>query len=461
MVLGNSLATSHRRRYILSVAVIVLLTVAVMLYLLGAFLASSSFTRPLFAQSALESDVSSPIAALTTAATTAATSSSSSPLTLYTLKADGISASFISYGARLTSLMVPGRTGEPRDVVVGYDDPAQYAMDSESKHTYFGSVVGRYANRIRNGSFSLDGTTYKVPANEHGGANTLHGGWMGYDQRNWTVTAHSNTSITFTLLDKGFESFPGTVLTHTTYSVGSSAPGASGERRPRLTTRTVSVALDEKTPIMLAHHFYWNLGSFTTPKILDDQVLWMPYSDRYIEVDSILVPTGNIETVASKPVLDFTSPKAIGEDFKSAADLCGHGCTGYDNAFILDRPREIGAEAAIIPVLSLWSITTGIRMDVSTNQKGMQIYTCNGLDGTIPVKPSQVARNSDVFGGGTKFVEQYGCLAIEPQSLIDSINHPAWGNGGDSVYSPETGPAVNYATYDFSVIGEGPLTGGR
>lgn len=429
----------HPRKNLLS-AICAFLSVAMILPLLHLLLTSSSFIRPLLAQSSSASG------------SLAATATSSSPFTLHTLSAENITATFIPYGARLTSLLVPDRSGAAQDIAVGYDDPAQYAVDSATNHTYFGTIVGRYGNRIRNGSFALDGETFDIPTNEHDGANTLHGGLIGYDQRNWTVTSHSDTSITFTLLDTAFEGFPGSVITHATYTVSSAVSGALGERKPRLTVTTVSVALDEATPIMLVPHFYWNLGAFTTPTILDDQNLWMPYSERYVEVDSILVPTGALGTVAARPVLDFTSPKTLGRDLTSATDLCGEGCTGYDNAFILDRPRGTGAEAASFPILSLWSMTTGIRMDVSTNQQGVQIYSCNGQNGTIPVKQSQVQRNTHVYGGGTKFVERYGCLVVETQGWIDGINHPEWGNGEYWIYSPETGPAVNYATYDFSVI---------
>lgn len=435
----NSFASIHPRKKLLT-AVVALLSTIMTLYLLNVLLASSSFVRPLLAQAS--SDSVSP----------SATATSSSPFTLYTLSAENITATLIPYGARLTSLLVPDRSGADQDIAVGYDDPAQYAVDSATNHTYFGTMVGRYGNRIKNGTFTLNGDTFEIPVNENNGADTLHGGRTGYDQRHWTVTSQSDTSITFTLLDDAFEGFPGSVITHATYTLSSAISGALGERNPRLTVTTVSIALDGATPIMLVPHFYWNVGAFTTPTILDDQTLWMPYSERYIEVDNILVPTGALGTVASRPVLDFTSPKTIGRDMQRATDLCGNGCTGYDNAFILDRPHGTGAEAANFPVLSLWSMTTGIRMDVSTNQQGLQIYSCNGQNGTIPVKPSQVQRNSRVHGGGAKFVERYGCLAVETQGWIDGVNHPEWGNSQYWIYSPETGPAVNYATYDFSII---------
>jgi aldose 1-epimerase len=425
----------------LLIAVFVLLFTMMILYLLNLLVASSSVIRPLIVQASSDS-ISSEIA----------TATASSPFTLYTLTSENISATFIPYGARLTSLLVPDRSGTDQDIVVGYDDPVQYAVDSATNHTYFGTLVGRYGNRIKNGTFTLDGKTFAIPTNENNGANTLHGGLIGYDQRNWTVTSLSDTSITFTLFDDAFEGFPGSVITHATYALSSAISGSRGERNPRLTVRTVSIALDQATPIMLVPHFYWNLGAFTTPTVLDDQILWMPYSKRYVEVDDILVPTGAIGTVASRRVLDFTLPKTIGRDLQGTTDLCGHGCTGYDTSFILDRPHSTGAEAMNFPVLSLWSITTGIRMDVSTNQQGLQIYSCNGQNGTIPVKPSQIQRNSQGSGGGGKFIEQYGCVVVETQGWIDGVNHPEWGNSQYWIYSPKTGPAVNHATYDFSVI---------
>jgi aldose 1-epimerase len=360
----------------------------------------------------------------------------------YTICAPGINATFIGYGARLTHLYVPDKHGAQRDVVVGYDDPNQYLKDTLTNHTYFGPIVGRYANRIRNGTFTLPSTgskEYHIVENEHGGINTLHGGSVGYDQQNWTVTASSSSSVTFSLLDpSGDQGFPGTVLTHATYTVTAG----------RLTCRTTSLALDSQTPIMLANHIYWNLNSFASPTVLND-TLWMPYSDRYIVVDGILIPTGALGAVSQKPVLDFTTPKPIGRDLASPAAVgtCGTNCTGYDNAFIIDRPRYSGPETPDLPfpMLSMWSNDTGIRMDVRTNQQGLQIYSCGGQDGSIPVKASQK-------GSGVGFVNRFGCLVIEPQGWIDGINHPEWGQGEYQIYGADTGPAVNFATYDFSTF---------
>ena len=319
------------------------------------------------------------------------------PLQEYTISAPGINATFIPYGARLTSLYVNDKNGDPQDVVLGYDDPADFVRNDQTVHTYFGPVVGRYANRIKNGTFTVQGVTSHIPKNENMGLDTLHGGRIGYDQRNWTVVSANSTSVTFSLLDWAFEGFPGNVLTYATYSVTSG----------RWTSRLVSLPLDEPTPIMLANHLYWNLGAFVDAAgstVLND-TLHMPYAARYINIDNIEVPTGAISPV-SGTFLDFTSPKPIGRDIESATNNCGYDCTGYDNAFILDRPRYSAPEASDLSVLTLSSKSTGIQMDVYTNQQSLQIYTCDNTDGTIPVKQSQQHANDITY------VEKYGCMYL-------------------------------------------------
>lgn len=401
--------------------------------------------------SMMKSALSLAVAALTgTNLAESSTPTASSPVTEYTLQADGITAKFIPYGARLTSLIVDDRHGHPTDVVVGYDDPSQYLVDTQTDHTYFGAVVGRYANRIKNGTFTVDGQTYHIPANENGGRNTLHGGTIGYDQRNWTVLTHNESVISFSLLDTAFEGFPGTVLTTATYSVSTESSGPQGQQRPRLTTQLISIALDKPTPIMLSNHIYWNLNSFRQPTLLDDTSLWMPYSTRYIQTDGMLVPNGSIATTASTPALDFRSPRTFGDAITQTknTNLCGTDCTGIDNAFLLDRPTT-----NLSPVLSMWSHTTGIQLDLNTNQPSLQLYTCNTLNGSIPIKPSQQQTNANLNSAAqTKYIQQFGCVAIEPQGYIDGINNPQWGEQNHEVFSPTTGPSVNHATYDFSVF---------
>ncbi|GES61868.1 galactose mutarotase-like protein [Aspergillus terreus] len=376
------------------------------------------------------------------------------PFKVYTISADNITAKLIPYGARLTSLLVPDRNGDVQDIVVGFDDPKQYRANDLGDHNYFGPVVGRYANRIKNGTFSVDGKEYHIAKNEKGGYDTLHGGKVGYDQRNWTVTSHTKDSVTFTLLDQGLEDFPGDVITHATYSVETKVTPENPDGLPQLTSKLISLALTEATPIMLSNHIYWNLNGFKKENILDDVTLQLPLSKRIIGTDSILIPNGDLLDVdtAYNGAADFTSPKLVGQDIKDADGLCGAGCTGYDNCFIVDRPASYASANSIVPILRMSSKATGISMEVATNQQALQIYSCNGLKGTIPVKASQLKRNKEEGIKGAEVINKYGCLVVETEGWIDGINQPQWGQLPDQIYSPNTGPAVNWATYQFGTI---------
>ncbi|OJJ39972.1 hypothetical protein ASPWEDRAFT_37847 [Aspergillus wentii DTO 134E9] len=372
--------------------------------------------------------------------------SSLDPFKVYTLTADKITAKFIPYGARLTSVLVPDRDGNVQDVAVGYDDSRQYLNDSQTVHTVFGATIGRIANRIRNGTFTMDGIEYHIPKNQKG-LYTLHGGNIGYDQRNWTVVASSPSSVSFSYYDKnGTEGFPGDVLTTATFSVD------NHNGLPRLTTKLVSEALTQKTPIMLSNHIYWNLNGFKQETILNDTWLQLPLSERFIASDSLQVPTGAISTVDQNGgALNFTTGKIVGQDINKTAGLVGTDI-GIDSCFIIDRdPVTSPAPDALVPALRINSSTTGISMEVATNQPAVQFFTCLNMDGSIPVKASQAQRNTK-DKGAAPFVEKYGCFAIEPEGWIDGVNHPEWGQQYNLYYTPETRPAINLATYTFDTV---------
>ncbi|KAK5165755.1 uncharacterized protein LTR77_008678 [Saxophila tyrrhenica] len=362
---------------------------------------------------------------------------SGNPFKKYDLEAEGIKATFIPYGARLTNLYVKDRKGAWQDVAVGYDTGEQYLNDTETVHTFFGAVVGRYANRIKNGTFTIDGQTSHIPKNDNDGLDTLHGGFVGYDQQNWTVASVTGNSITFSFYDEHKSGFPGDVLNLATYTLTDDASWIS---------RLISIPFNEATPIMLSNHVYWNLGAFVDQQstyVLND-TLYMPYADRWIETDGILIPNGNIG-VTNGTALDFTKPgKTIGEGVQNAQGYCGTGCTGIDNGFILDRPRYGSPDDPNLEVLQMYSPSTGIQMSLETNMQGTQIYTCNGQDGTTPVKKDQQHGNS------TTMLEQHGCIVIEAQDWIDGINQPQWGRQQWQIFSPTTEPAVNYQKYTFT-----------
>lgn len=370
------------------------------------------------------------------------------PLESHTIKAKGIEARFIGHGARLTHLFVNDKNGKNQDVVLGYDTGKEYVKNEPD---YFGGVVGRYANRIKNGTFEIDGDKFHIPENDNDGADTLHGGKQGYAQQNWTLTAQNDTSITFTLFDDNIEGFPGKVITHATYSVEGADDDkncnstSKSSKNPKYTVQLTSIPLDHATPIMLAQHNFWNLGAFSkgNGSALGD-TLHIPYGKRYIKTDNILIPTGEL-AVTKDTVLDFTEPKKFGQDIFQAKDVCGLGCVGYDTAFIIDRPRNSGVEETELVQLSMSSPNTGIKMDVRTNQQGFQIFDCHDQDGSMKVKKSQQH-------GKNSTVPKYGCIVVETQDWIDGINHPEWNREEYQIFSPGSQPAVNWASYEFSLL---------
>lgn len=200
----------------------------------------------------------------------------------------------------------------------------------DKQHPHFGGVPGRYANRIKNSSFTIDGETYHVSPNENPtpeapeGADTLHGGKDGWDWRNFTVESYTSDSITFSIVDPdGKEGFPGEVVSYITYSLGDMT----------WDFKMVAIATTEKTPIMLSSHTYWNLDGFANNETQDvfDHELHMPYSGQRVGADNILIPMGDILANQPGSVNDFWSaPKSIGANF-SSPDLegnCGFNCTG-------------------------------------------------------------------------------------------------------------------------------------
>ena len=166
----------------------------------------------------------------------------------YEIKSTGIRAHFIPYAASITNLFYTDVHGVERDIVLGFDNASYYSISK--LHPHLNGVPGRYANRIKNSTFDIDGITYNVSANDNGGRDTLHGGVDGWDWRNFTVTAHTESSITFSLVDPdGKEGFPGEVVAHITYTL---TPHAWHLRMTALSTT-------KRTPIMLSSHDYWNL----------------------------------------------------------------------------------------------------------------------------------------------------------------------------------------------------------
>jgi aldose 1-epimerase len=302
----------------------------------------------------------------------------------YTIVADGIRAQFIPYGASLMNLFVNDSRGIERDVVLGYDDAG--AAASDPKHPHMGGVPGRYANRIKNGTFVMKDKTFQVPTNENNGADTLHGGPRGWDYRNFEVVQYTRNIIVFKMVDQAGEmGFPGTVTAYITYGVTLN--------KWHIYMNATSTA---ETPIMLTSHVYWNLDGFQSPftNQIFNHTLEMPFSGQRLDVDGILVPTGFIAPNYRGSANDFYSrPKSLAQGFSEDGidGNCGTNCKGYDTCYTINRvqfgpqyfqPLADGSPwYQADPVASLWSEWSGIQVNVFTDQDAFQLYSCNGQDG--------------------------------------------------------------------------------
>lgn len=368
----------------------------------------------------------------------------------YWIYGQGISASFIPYGASISNLLIKDKSGIDRDIVGGFDNASYYGIDKQ--HPHFGGVPGRYANRIKNSSFTIDGETYHVSPNENPtpeaplGADTLHGGLDGWDWRNFTVDSYTHDSITFSIVDPdGKEGFPGEVISYITYSLGDMT----------WDFKMVAIATTKKTPIMLSSHTYWNLDGFANneTQTVFDHELYMPYSGQRVDADNILIPTGDILANQPGSVNDFWSaPKPIGANI-TAPELegnCGFNCTGYDTCYLVNReasgPFDWRADGGWIARLhSPWS---GIQLDVYTDQEAFQFYSCNGQNGSMALKSTQGLFDNPDF---PRTIPKYGCLVFEVEDWIDAINQPEWGRDKKHIFGPGDDPYVLQASYRFSV----------
>jgi aldose 1-epimerase len=305
---------------------------------------------------------------------------------IYTLEEGAIKARIMTYGARLVSLQVPDRSGKVADIVLGYDDLAGYTADSKS---YFGSIVGRYGNRIAHATFSLDGKRYQLPPND--GVNTLHGGIVGFDKLIWQ--GHEiPQGVELTLVSKdGDQGFPGTLTARVRYTLEAHALKIE-----------YFATTDKDTVLNLTNHSYFNLAGEGQGDILKHLVM-IP-ADRYTPVDSGLIPTGELAPVAGTP-LDFHKATAIGARINDSNEQIKLG-RGYDHNYVLNGKAGALQEAARVT-----EPTTGRVLTVETTQPGVQFYSGNFLDGTLHGKQGHV------YAIRTGF-----CL--ETQHFPDSPNHP-------------------------------------
>ena len=301
---------------------------------------------------------------------------------LYTItNSKGASVTLTNFAGAVVNLFVPDRNGKMLDVVMGYDNLDGY-IKGDSSH---GSLVGRYANRIANASFTLNGVQHKLFANEN--TNTLHGGMIGFNKRVWTIDATTDNSITFGYISPdGEENFPGTVKVTCTYTL-------TDENELKLEYTGVS---DEDTVLNLTNHSYFNLGGLDNDTVLDHEL--QLFADCYTPVNDALIPTGEQKDVTGTP-FDFRTPKLIGKDVEAGL------LRGYDHNYMLGAPHEM-RKAAVA-----YCDKTGIEMSVFTDKPAIQLYTAIGLNGT------------DIGKGGRAMKFQTG-LCLESQYAPDSPNQP-------------------------------------
>jgi aldose 1-epimerase len=329
------------------------------------------------------------------------------PVIEYTLtNSSGMQASILNYGGTVTKLTVPDKNGNMGDVVLGFDSFDGYMQKNDP---FFGSLVGRYANRIANGKFTLDGKTYTLAANDHG--NSLHGGNKGFDKVMWTAEKLGDNSLKLTYHSKdGEEGYPGTLTAQVIYTVTS-----DNSLRIDYTAST-----DKPTPVNLTNHCYFNLSAGKDSTILNHEL--QINADKYTPVTDDLIPTGKIADVKGTP-MDFTTAKTIGRDIQKVKG-------GYDHNWVLNKTGNRSEK-----VVSLFDPVSGRVMEVFTTEPGIQFYSGNFLNGTL-----QYTKN------GQKYVK-HGALCLETQHYPDSPNEPAFPN---TILKP--GETYRHTTeYKFSV----------
>jgi aldose 1-epimerase len=311
-----------------------------------------------------------------------------SPVEIYTLSDGAFEARIATYGGIVVSLKAPDRNGKVADVVLGFDDVDGYVANfNGASDAFFGALIGRYANRIAHGSFTLDGKKYSLPLNN--GENSLHGGPHGFNNVVWKAKPVANGVELSYLSKDGEAGYPGNLSAVVRYTLG------NGNLRIEYSATT-----DKDTVVNLTNHSYFNLAG--QGDILNHQLT--VHSSRFTPVDSGLIPTGELKSVASTP-FDFRKATAVGARI-GANDEQLHLGHGYDHNWVLDSGGGKLSEAA-----ELYDPGTGRVLKVLTDQPGIQFYSGNFLDGSIK-------------GKGGKADELHAALCLETQHFPDSPNHP-------------------------------------
>ncbi len=309
---------------------------------------------------------------------------------LYTLRnKNGLLAQITNYGAKIVSLTVPNDKGEQKDIVLGFNTLDEWM----EKETYFNAIIGRYANRIKDGRFSLDGITYQLPINN--GTNSLHGGIHGWNEKIWEVVGQNAYSISlhYRCAD-GEEGYPGTVDVYVTYCL----------TRDNALQITFETKTDKPTIIGLTNHAYFNLAGEGSGDVCDDTL--QVFADEYTPLDDTACPTGEIAKVDGTP-MDFRTPQRVGDRIDDPFFASGRG---IDNNFVIRGALPRNGELHHAAVVE----ADGRRMEVWTTMPGLQVYTGNWVEKNI----GKSGREYDVRHA----------ICLEAQNFPDSPNHSNFPN---------------------------------
>ncbi len=314
-------------------------------------------------------------------------------ISLYTLRnGKGMEATISNFGGRLVTLKVPDRAGKFADVVLGYDTLEPYTKPNP----FFGTLVGRYANRIANGEFTLNGKAYTLAKNN--GPNSLHGGVKGFDKKAWSpsvINTKDGQALQLTYFSKdGEEGYPGNLTATVTYSMGN-------DNSVNIDYRATT---DADTVLNLTNHSYFNLAGHGHGAILDHELTLN--ADKFTPVNANLIPTGELRSVEGTP-FDFLKPTAIGAHIDAAEEQIQFG-KGYDHNFVINRSDSVPALAARVT-----DPASGRVMEVLTTQPGVQFYTANHIEGEIK-------------GKGGAIYHFRGAYCFETQHFPDTPNQPTF-----------------------------------
>lgn len=318
-------------------------------------------------------------------------------VTEYTLSnSNGVEVKIITYGGVITSVQLPDRAQRKANVVLSFNNFKDY----ETKSPYFGSITGRYANRIAQGKFTLEGQEHQLHLND--GPNTLHGGNQGFDKVVWEVTreidgAEGSGIELHYLSPHGDQNYPGALDAYVTYVL-------NDQNELRINYRATT---DRPTIVNLTNHTYWNLAGEGSGPIYD-HVLQLN-ADRYTPINATLIPTGELAPVAGTP-FDFHTPKPVANGVRDNHEQIARA-KGFDHNWVLNRPSF--EDTTLVQAAVVREPSSGRTLEVWTTEPGIQFYSGNFLDASI-------------YGAGGKAYRQGEGLALETQHFPDSPNQPTF-----------------------------------